>query len=944
MFRRYSIAAFWLLFCLSACSLLPGGDNVVSPAKSDFDKREYRYITLPNELRVLLVSDAEAEKSAAALDVMVGSAQDPQRYPGLAHFLEHMLFLGTEAFPDADDYLDYISSHGGGHNAYTAFEHTNYFFDINPEFYNGALQRFAAFFTSPLFNAEYVEREKNAVHSEYLAKIRNDQRRSLDALKEVVNPQHPFAGFSVGNLEVFNRYGDQALRQALLDFYQQYYSANQMTLVLVGPQSLAQLQQLALENFSAIANNQRQTTAISTPLFAADALPMQLTVEPVQQQRVLTLTFPVDDVQSVAAVKPLVYLGNIIGHEGEGSLLSYLKAKGWVEQLSAGTGILYHGGASFNVTMQLSEQGLQQIDAIMQAFFTITGQIQQQQIPIELYREQQALTAMQFRFQEPRPPINTASYLAHEMHYYAAENVLRGGVTMQDYDRSVIGRFLADINPENMLMTLMAPGVDTDRQSNYYQTPYAVSAITAEQIAHWSAPQALTGLHLPAPNQFIAEDFSIVDGASKTQPQLLVEQAGFRLWFENDQRFNLPKGKLYMSLDSPLAADSADNAVKLAMLQQLVNDQLNEFVYPAWLAGLEFSLSAGWQGLTLSVSGFNDKQPVLFQQFVQVLAKPAFDPARFELLKQDLLRRYSNQQRKPPYQRVVAGLQQQLYLQRWSDQALMAALEKLQLAAVQDYHQQFFQQQQTRLLMYGNYSPATARALAAVVQQGLPACSDVDSSLQVLQLEPAQLRYQVDAEHDDSSLLLYVQAGETGYQARVAMGLAGQILQAPFYSQLRTDQQLGYIVNSGVYPIRDVAGIYFLVQSPVADAQALQQAVDMFLQQQLQQLQALSPEQFAKERQVLLQLLREQPKTIAEQTDQYWQDLQQGVLDFSSRQQLIDALQTLDQSQWLRLVESSLAASSRRALWLYHPGQWPDKGLQNPPLDAESSRYFHFPR
>src|SRR5690606_1694494 len=145
--------------------------------------------------------DPEADKAAASRDVEVGSRQDPAERPGLAHFLEHMLFLGTERYPTAGDYQQYISAHGGSHNAYTAFEHTNYFFDIDAAHLEPALDRFSQFFVAPLFTAEYVQREKNAVHSEYMANIRDDARRGFDVLRSVINPAHPFSKFSVGTLD-----------------------------------------------------------------------------------------------------------------------------------------------------------------------------------------------------------------------------------------------------------------------------------------------------------------------------------------------------------------------------------------------------------------------------------------------------------------------------------------------------------------------------------------------------------------------------------------------------------------------------------------------------------------------------------------------------------------------------------------------------------------------
>ena len=165
---------FFLAVILAVAFSFFRGTFDSQPVVSDNDHKQYRYLELDNELRVLLISDDQADHGAASLDVHVGSLQDPKARPGLAHFLEHMLFLGTKTYPTAGDYQSFISQHGGSHNAFTAAEHTNYFFQIDGEQLQGALDRFSRFFHEPLFTEEYVQREKDAVHSEFKSKYKDD--------------------------------------------------------------------------------------------------------------------------------------------------------------------------------------------------------------------------------------------------------------------------------------------------------------------------------------------------------------------------------------------------------------------------------------------------------------------------------------------------------------------------------------------------------------------------------------------------------------------------------------------------------------------------------------------------------------------------------------------------------------------------------------------------
>jgi insulysin len=111
--------------------------------KSQSDAREYKYFTLPNKLRVILIHDPEADKSAASLDVKVGCSLDPKPLFGTAHFLEHMLFQGTDKYPGESEYQEFMTNNGGMNNAYTSLTNTNFHFDCSNEAFEEGLDRMA---------------------------------------------------------------------------------------------------------------------------------------------------------------------------------------------------------------------------------------------------------------------------------------------------------------------------------------------------------------------------------------------------------------------------------------------------------------------------------------------------------------------------------------------------------------------------------------------------------------------------------------------------------------------------------------------------------------------------------------------------------------------------------------------------------------------------------
>ena len=205
--------------------------------KHPLDKSQSKTIVLDNELKVYLLSDPDFNVSAASLAVDVGSLENPDNRLGLAHFLEHMLFLGTEKFPDVDEYSSYLKNNGGFSNAYTTTDHTNYQFQVLPDALEGAIDRFAQFFIAPLFTEEYTAREVNAVNSEHQKNIMNDGRRSYRFSQLFAKEGHPEQKFSTGDIETL---GDID-RAELLDFYDKHYSSNKMGLAILSTHSLDQL-------------------------------------------------------------------------------------------------------------------------------------------------------------------------------------------------------------------------------------------------------------------------------------------------------------------------------------------------------------------------------------------------------------------------------------------------------------------------------------------------------------------------------------------------------------------------------------------------------------------------------------------------------------------------------------------------------------------------------
>jgi len=923
IFKRLGLTplpALLIALLFAACATVPLiGEQ---PVKSPNDDYQYRLLTLPNDMEVLLISDPATAKAAASLDIAVGSGDNPPGRGGLAHFLEHMLFLGTDKYPDPAEYEEYITEHGGTRNAYTSFENTNYFFDVNAAYLPEALDRFAQFFIAPKFDAAYVDREKNAVEAEFQMGLKSDSRRGLDVLQAVMNPAHPYSQFSVGTLETLGDRPDSAIRDELIRFYKSHYSANIMRLVVLGAEPLDQLQSMVAPLFSAVPNTDHEREVISEPLFAPGTLPMLVQVQPQATLRQLDLAFPIPDYRAAYHVKPVSYLGNLIGHEGEGSLLSRLKAEGLAEGLSAGTGLGWPGGELFNVSISLTEKGVADYQRVLQLFFAYTAMLREQGAREWLYDEQSRLADLGFRFKQQGEPINYVSGTASGMQDYAPVDILRGPYIMDRYDEVMINGLLQKITAGNVLVTLSDKSVAVDQVTPFYQVPYSHRTLSGEEVAAWQDPVAHGPLHLPQPNEFIAEDVSLVPPVADLPalPKVVLELDRQKFWFGQDDEFRVPKGATYINFRSPEVGQTARQTASALLYTAVLKDDVNEFAYPASLAGLNFDVYKHAQGISLRVTGYNDKQPVLLKKLLGVIANPAFDPQRFDNIRKDMIRALQNSVAAPPANQAMNDLREALLYGEWGEDALIAELEQMDMAAVESYARGFWGSAAAEVLVYGNYEPAFVQEVSSMLAQVIPAApAPALPDLRVLKLGTGEsLLYKVKLRHDDSVVAWYLQGAADEWRDRAASALTAQIIKSGFFQQLRTDQQLGYIVSAFDWPQLQVPGLVMLIQSPVAGADKVYAAMHSYM---AAVPAALDEEQFARHKAALLGDILRPDTNLWERADFYWQSIANKQYGFDARRQLADAVESFSLESWRDYYDKVFIARPR-SLQVVAPGRW----------------------
>jgi len=910
-------------------------DLIVSPA----DAYSYRYMELENGLKVMLVRTPEADKASAALSVNVGSMDDPEGREGLAHFLEHMLFLGTEPFPEPDEYQQFIKQNGGSHNAFTSYAQTTYFFDVDNEQLSGALERFAPFFISPTFNEAYVDREKNAVHAEYSANLKEDGRRIFSAQKMAMNPEFTFSNFSTGNLDTLSDRDDSKIRDELITFYKTHYSSDRMTLVIAGDYELDQLGNKARNLFSDIPKRDVHFERPDVSVFVPEQLPLDMYIKPVKEIRELRFTFPLPEIISQYQHKPVQLLSNLIGHEGDGSILALLKKKGWAESLSAGRSLSTRHASTMVVGIGLTKSGLLHQEEITSILMEYIDLIRTNGIPDYIKEEQKMLNEMTFRFQEHGPISNYTTRLSSNMLIFPVEDTIYGDYRSEPASEELMRKYLSGLTADNMLRVLIAPGVDTDTTDPWYGTEIKIrpSDYQKPETSEWTG-----ALHLPKANPFVPENLETAPGEASDTPELVASENGYQLWYYPEHEFDAPRAQVLISIKVPEIKESAEQRVLARLYARTVTEALNTYSYPASLAGLNYRLSATSDGLEIAVGGYFDKLPVLLEQIFTEMKNMDISGEEFNRYQASLIRALENNLKARPYQRTLADLKNWIIEPSFSDTDLLPVVKSATKEALEQFAAQLGNTLSVTTYVHGTLSAESAENIGAITQKYYPANTVTDADSRLLKAPAGQYQQAVVQDHPDKVMTLYLQGSDTSDMARAEAGLLAQMISSPYYQYMRTEQQLGYIVFATAYPQKSVPGLLFIVQSPTATPEEMMNHSRIFFRDYEGKLETMSDEEFALFQEGLITRLTEKPKNMGEKAANFWADLSTERYTFDTRQAIADEVVNITKTQILNLYRRAVLNNEWSWLLFEKGGKVNDMTALET-LDRSSLEQFELP-
>lgn len=922
-YKSLFVAVLLLSLALVGCSApnvpvadsepVAGGEQVYT---SPYDTREYRALTLENGIQVMLVSDPETETSAAALAVGAGSMQNPDDQLGLAHFLEHMLFLGTEKYPNPDEYSEFMSRHSGMHNAYTADDHTNYMFEINNNALPEALDRFADFFKAPLFTPEYVEKEVNAVNSEWSMQRANDGFVMFALNNITLNPAHPIARFRIGNNESLSDKENSKLLPTMVEFYQRYYSANLMTVAVAGNRSLDELEQLARNAFSDIPNFNAKVDDITVPPATANELQQIIYYKPQVETRELLFDFLIPDMSAAFLSKPAGIVSYIISSEMPGTPAALLREAGFIESMSAwGEANNYGNAGRLRIHVSLTEQGYAQKELVMGLLFRYLEQIRHEGVDLAYVDEVRTVLNNDFQFLRRQGAFQYVSSLAAVMQSVPMQHAVDGDYRLDSYNAAATQVVLDSLTPANVRIFLIAADVETDQQMHFFDGHYRIEKLTDQTISEWKNMAGAVPIHLPAVNRLLPENLSLVAGEISKEPKALVNDQGVSLLYQRSERFAEPRAMVTVNYNKRLSELTWEQRIAARMLLDSFMLSEQGFARESSVAGVNFNLSLG-MGLELYMSGFNDKQEQLASMVMDRFL--AFTPSaeQLEQSRDRFRREIENMRRERPLQRLFPAYTEMTALEYKPESELLAGIQATTMEQLLASRNALLSDVSVRSFVYGNHSETTALALT----HKLASYAKVNAERTFQEYEPARdlndfpLSYQRDTQLSDSAVLDTYVLNETSLKASLALTMLRDLMHTRFFNQLRTEEQLGYAVGVTGISLQSRPGFGFYIQSPVRGPSDLVARFDTFKDGFMSYLNELTDERFAEVQASVRSSLVQPPQNLSEEAGLVRREWRKEQPMFDRREQqlvLVDSMTKADLVDFYSRLLSNEALRTR---------------------------------
>ncbi|MCA9508846.1 MAG: insulinase family protein [Myxococcales bacterium] len=882
--------------------------------------REEQYIRLANGLEVLVIQTSEAKQSSVSMSVNVGFWDEPSELRGIAHYLEHMLFLGTKKYPDAKEYGEYISKNNGIRNASTTEDNTNYYFSINDSALEGALDRFSRFFYEPSFNINKIDDELEIIESEYQKNCISNMFK-LDHIKKLLsNPKHPMQRSFQGNKETLSK----ITADALFKFYKKNYTADRMKLVVISSLSTQSIIDMVQEKFSKISSGQDAPNIALPPLYNNEDLPRIVEWRPEGKDLQMNLLFQTSFFSNTASVYNIIT--NLLNRRDIGSLNDKLKSNGLIVEMNAGRK-LNRNQRQFLVNFILTPQGKEKWQDICKLFFSYINELKKEGLSKLFYQEAKNIYETNYLATSLPSSLAQAKLLANYLHRFTWDELEGRLHLLAKPDENEFFTLLNEISPSKMQVFLTSDELSQKsigvKVGEFYGAFYRESKIDDLVYTGWMHANSYDGSVYPKPNRFIPEAY---DCRHQGAPEInITEQKGCCLCIktENVQEQSVAKIQVEFYTDRKnLNIETVTCAVLFKYCFNQFNAKWNQ---DARKLGFSDSIDFNSDRVKVYAGGPACKIIPFIKEFSLAIKNISLSENEFKAIKETIINNIEAYlQKTMPYSIAYKNTLALLSLNSFPTHMYLEPIEKLELSDVKEFFSNITKVSNVLCAAYGDIKESEAADFlnSFLSQHGIEVSLNNRSSTQEeIKLDPGKTYYyKIEVPNDENAYCCYYQLGENTPLSNAALHFGKIIIGQKFFDELRTKQKLAYIAQAFGYWARRSCGFVSLIQSK-KNIEQLSDIVDEWMGNAAELISGLSSEEFEKIRSSILEEKRKPDESFSEKSSTFFSAVFYYEKDFEWKEKEIKAIESITQDEVVSLFREMLDPKSAARIVVHVVGK-----------------------
>jgi insulysin len=891
-----------------------------------FSSRKTAKIKLDNGLEAYIISDPLLKESGAALSVGCGSWDDPAEYPGMAHFLEHMLFMGTKAYPDEAEYSSFIQSHGGAMNAYTASDKTVYSFSINPPDFDAALDRFSHFFIDPLFSRNSISRELHNVDQEHAKNVENDGSRVYMVFKDTTNPNHPNHAFSTGNADTLSGIPQDVMK----DFYNKYYSADRMHLVVMDKAPLNTLIASVEEKFSEVPVSQFKRQLPSTSLFSDAQKGALLTICPLRETKSLSLIWELED-QFVNDLqnKTADFLSYLVSSEAKGQLADVLKSKGYINSLSSSKDKFSKDQGLFSIDMDLSDRGIDHKEDVIRICFNYLDFLLKNISEDVIFNQWKSIITTRYVYQDRQDVFDFVTDVAGDLIDDPLQSFPEEGLIPQSFEKNKFQALIKSLTPSDCLYILLNNKGDFTKKEPWTGAMYSINKWPESKLDKFDKKEPHLIFSQVELNPYAPSQFYLTSKDSESEfYETLENSKNFKLLYQPTNLYGLPEYCLKLKLTPSIPMHKEDLSAFMSLFVQAFNRKMMFDLDAASYCGLKARLSASEGSFWFNLEGFNDKSLVLFSKLMSNFKDFSFDKEDFELIRQLTKESLSNTSKDLGFRQGLMRFSSLFDSTSALPQEVSASIKTWDYDRFSRTCKDIRSHFAVEGLIIGNAPKDHADAIKDQLKECIYPKDMPESRLvKVLDLDDQKgpYIYKKNLSVQGSSLILAIQQEKVTPQTRAKTALLIPVLSEQFFDTLRTKQHTGYIARAFDKEIAQQQFYLFGVQSNSHGALELLFRFELFIEDFVNNFEhKFSNEQFQSIKNALIEDIRARKENLATLANHDMQILCYRDGDFTWDEKLLSAIQDIKYEDLQEFAFNTLPRTNHRRVAFMMDGKLPE--------------------